>query len=429
MKCAFFTLKNTICSLLFPLVILILPSVHSAQSNELNETNKEFFHNKVRVFLDCDECDFEYISKEISFVDFVRDPQTAQVHIIISHQHTASQGKQYNLSFIGRENFNGQNNSLVFDSYAADSEDTIREGIAGKIKIGLMIYISQTEIADLIEIIYSGQDTDQIEKETYDSWDYWVFNINLTGGLEAEENQKSYSVTGELEARRITENWKIKNDFSYDFEEEVFDDDDEKIISTLREWELNSSAVKSISDHWSIGLFGELHSTTFRNIDLRMDIAPAVEYNFFPWYESSKWLLAVAYSVGLKDYQYLEETIFNKTHETLWFHAATIEMDMVQQWGSIDSEIEVMHLIELENKYSINVNLGLNLRVMEGLSLRLALESESIHNQIYLPKGDASLEEILLKRKQLETTYDINLEIGIRYTFGSIYNNVVNRRL
>ena len=415
--------------LLFHLTVFAVNAISYAQSSDLLKSESGLFNDKVRVFLDCQDCDFEYIQQEISFVDFVRDPQTAQVHVLISYQNTASQGKQYDLNFIGRENYDMQNYHLVFDSYASDSESTIRDGIAGKIKMGLIPYIFQTKIADQIEIGYSAETYGTIDIHTADPWDYWVFNIDLTGGLEAEDNQKSYSVNGALEASRITEKWKIKNDFTYEFEEEIFNDDNQRVISDLREWEINFSIVKSISDHWSMGLFGELHSTTHRNIKIRKDLAPAIEYNFFPWDESTRWLLTLAYYAGVKDYNYFEETIYNKKHEKLLFHATIIEMNMVQQWGSVDSKIEVIHLFQLDNKYSINVNLGLNLRITKGLSLRLALEAESIHDQIYLPKGDATLEEILLKRKQLETSYDVQLEIGLRYTFGSIYNNIVNRRL
>jgi len=48
---------------------------------------------------------------------------------------------------------------------------------------------------------------------------------------------------------------------------------------------------------------------------------------------------------------------------------------------------------------------------------------------VSLPKGDASLEEVLLGKRQLATTYGIYISAGISYSFGSIYNNVVNTRL
>ena len=41
---------------------------------------------------------------------------------------------------------------------------------------------------------------------------------------------------------------------------------------------------------------------------------------------------------------------------------------------------------------------------------------------------ELTLEGILLSRKQLATDYEYNLRVGVRYTFGSIYSNVVNPR-
>jgi hypothetical protein len=51
-----------------------------------------------------------------------------------------------------------------------------------------------------------------------------------------------------------------------------------------------------------------------------------------------------------------------------------------------------------------------------------------IHDQLSLPKEDIATEEILLQRKQLATQYQYWASIGFSYTFGSIYNNIVNPR-
>src|SRR5512140_1890392 len=55
------------------------------------------------VFLDCDRrtCDFEYIKTEITFVNYVLDRQTADVHIIVTRQQTGSGGNEYTLAFMG----------------------------------------------------------------------------------------------------------------------------------------------------------------------------------------------------------------------------------------------------------------------------------------------------------------------------------------
>lgn len=53
---------------------------------------------------------------------------------------------------------------------------------------------------------------------------------------------------------------------------------------------------------------------------------------------------------------------------------------------------------------------------------------ERIHDQLSLPSGGASLDEVLLRIKELETSYDYSFSLGFRYTFGSVYSNVVNPR-
>ncbi len=51
-----------------------------------------------------------------------------------------------------------------------------------------------------------------------------------------------------------------------------------------------------------------------------------------------------------------------------------------------------------------------------------------ISDKLSLPMKDATEEEILLDIRQLATQYDYFASIGLRYTFGSIYSNVVNSR-
>ncbi|MEA2104866.1 MAG: hypothetical protein U9P79_09545 [Candidatus Cloacimonadota bacterium] len=51
-----------------------------------------------------------------------------------------------------------------------------------------------------------------------------------------------------------------------------------------------------------------------------------------------------------------------------------------------------------------------------------------VHDQISLPAGDVTPEELLLKQRELETQYTYWGSIGLTYSFGSIYNNIVNPR-
>lgn len=59
---------------------------------------------------------------------------------------------------------------------------------------------------------------------------------------------------------------------------------------------------------------------------------------------------------------------------------------------------------------------GMSIRLIEGLSLFGSFNAELIQDQLHLPAGDASLDEILLRRRDLATNYEIDASIGFSYT-------------
>ena len=69
-----------------------------------------------------------------------------------------------------------------------------------------------------------------------------------------------------------------------------------------------------------------------------------------------------------------------------------------------------------------------NFRLFKGFSINTLLVANLIHDQLYLGKGDLTVAEVLLQRKQIETSYSYYFSIGINYSFGSMYQNIVNPR-
>jgi hypothetical protein len=70
----------------------------------------------------------------------------------------------------------------------------------------------------------------------------------------------------------------------------------------------------------------------------------------------------------------------------------------------------------------------LSVRIFKGLAWNVRGRFERIHDQLSLPRGETSLDEVLLKRKELATEYDYSISMGLNYTFGSVFSNVVNPR-
>jgi hypothetical protein len=80
------------------------------------------------------------------------------------------------------------------------------------------------------------------------------------------------------------------------------------------------------------------------------------------------------------------------------------------------------------SKYELELFGTVSWKIVKGLSFSVYGGYSKIRNQISLPRGSASLEEVLLQRRQLETGYSYWGGFGISYSFGSIYNNIVNPR-
>ena len=71
----------------------------------------------VRVFLDCQGrafsgCDFDLVRREIAWVDWVRDREDANVHLLVTSTQTGA-GRAFDIQLIGRGRFEGHVTSLT----------------------------------------------------------------------------------------------------------------------------------------------------------------------------------------------------------------------------------------------------------------------------------------------------------------------------
>ena len=80
-------------------------------------------------------------------------------------------------------------------------------------------------------------------------------------------------------------------------------------------------------------------------------------------------------------------------------------------------------------KKRFSLRSDLDLRVFEGLAVRFSGNINLIREQYSLAAVSNSIEELLLQQRQIATDYKTNFSVGLSYTFGSIYNSVINTRL
>ena len=103
-------------------------------------------------------------------------------------------------------------------------------------------------------------------------------------------------------------------------------------------------------------------------------------------------------------------------------------LDLIQPWGEIFIGLEGSHYFHDFSKNMLSLRSNFSLRLTRNLSVNFRLDSRAVHNQLYLPVGNTSVEDLLLKRRKLATEYEFSGRFGFQFTFGSIYNNVVNER-
>jgi len=153
-----------------------------------------------------------------------------------------------------------------------------------------------------------------------------------------------------------------------------------------------------------------------------------LEYNLFPYSQSTRRQFRFLYKAGSKHRRYEETTIHGKDTETLFEESLTLSLESKQPWGTVETALEGSHYFHDFAKNRLELFGQLSLQLFKGVSLELYGSFSLIHDQLSLPQGGATPEEILLRRKQLATQYNYFGSLGLSYTFGSIYNNVVNPR-
>jgi hypothetical protein len=105
-----------------------------------------------------------------------------------------------------------------------------------------------------------------------------------------------------------------------------------------------------------------------------------------------------------------------------------IAFQVQKKWGYINLQLTGSNYFHDFSKNRIELLSGVNLRIFKGLSLQIEGGIAHINDQLNLKKGNISEAERLLQLRELATKYRIEGGLELTYTFGSIYNNVVNPR-
>ena len=385
----------------------------------------------LRVFLDCNRCDFDYLRREIPFVNYVRDRTDAELHILATTQATGSGGMEYVFKFIGLDRFAGVDDELRYLAPPTGTEDERREGYAAVLKLGLVRYVTSTAAADRLHLEYrpDGPAGEGPAGAVVDRWNFWSFRVRGSGSVNGEASNSSRNLSSSVSANRTTEAWKINLNGALNFRTNEFTlNEGETLTDASHDHAVGGIVVKSVGDHWAVAARGRLGSSTFLNQERAARLGAGVEYNVFPYSESSRRQLTVQLTANVNHLKYLERTVYGKEHERVGDAVLLGALDVRQPWGSTGLSLEAATYFHDFGRHRVVAYGEIDVRLFKGLSLTVDGTGSRINDQLYLRAGAASDEEILLRRRQLATSYRYRLAVGVSYTFGSMFNNVVNTR-
>lgn len=387
----------------------------------------------LRVFLDCAQCDFNNLRQDITYINYVRDRRDADVHVLISTQNTASGGREYAMDFMGLGTFADLKQRLTYVSSGSDTEDERRLGISRTFALGLAPFLVRTPQGDRFSLQYqqpAGTTGPVTSTPTADPWNSWIFRLGASTELNGEERESSNRYRTNFSGNRTTDAWKLSFNGNGDFNRRSFTlSDGREVKSSSDNWSLTGSVIKSIGkSHWAALWRTQVRSNTQSNQQLELRTAVGIEWDYFPYADSTRRSMVIQYSTGVSRVSYFERTLFLKDRETLFDHRLAAILALRQPWGTWRASAAYSAFLHDASLYNLDFFADADVRLFRGFSLNIDGSYSRVRDQVYLPAGSATDEEVLLRLRRLETGYRYRMTVGFSFQFGSIYNNVVNPR-
>jgi len=412
------------------ILFLLFVSLLAISQESINDTTTISRENALNIYIDCNGCDQIYFKEHFTIVNYVRDRKESDVHILITEMRTGSGGTEFSLQFIGRNKYKSLIDTIIFSLPTNYTEEEERVSLLKNIQLGLVPYILKTDYANKLVLTINSNMETIAEK---DPWKNWVFKLSANGWGQVQKSYTDFSVNSSIKAQKVTPEIKIESKLSSNYKESkvrLYNDDTLVYSSDTykRSYRFSNLITKSVGEHFGVGGFFNIRSSTYENLELKVNISPAIEYNLFKYSEASSKQLRFLYSVGYIHFNYIDTTIYNKTNEGLFNQELRIMFKYVTDWGSVEASVSGSNYLNDFSLFNFGSFVGTDVRIFKGLSFNFWGGISIPRDQITLKKGSTTAEDALTRQHEMQTDYNLWISAGLSYTFGSIYNNVVNPR-
>lgn len=418
------------CSLVL-IIISLIPLL--AVNQEITGPKNLAMDEALGIFLDCSDCDMDYIKTNLSIVNYVTRRQDADVSLLVTSLMTGSGGMEYTMLLEGKGRFSSLNDTIVFTLPGNSTEEEIRMTMLDNIQLGLVPFLLKTPAKEKLFIVIDQETTGLTIAQKKDPWNDWMFEVSGMGSILGQQSSKNIALSGGLYISKITPDIKFESSNSAGYSQNtlrLFEGDSLVYSSFTEQSSINSRNlfVKSLGDHFGLGAIAGFRKSDYNNLNLQLSAGPAVEYNVFKYSDATSKQLRMIYGIFFERSEYNTMTANGRMHDNMYSQEFHLRYMTIKSWGSIYANAYATNYINDPAQYAFGADATASINVAKGLYLNISGGASYIRNQLSLPQDQASLEEIYLGDRQLETNYSYHLNVGISFRFGSIFNNNVNPR-
>jgi hypothetical protein len=301
------------------------------------------------------------------------------------------------------------------------------------VKVALVPFLHGSEAMSHLDVTYRPPErtsTTGAARGARDKWQGWVFKVGGQGLIEGDDNYATRGGDWSTSANRITEAFKVSISARGSFRRTRFTlSDSSTLVTHSRTWTGRVLAVQSLGDHVSLGMLVESGSSVFENTRGYLRLGPVVEYDLYPYREATQRQIMVRYSVASRSNRYVDTTIYGKLSESRPHHELSISPNIMRPWGSVWGSTVWSQYLDDATKRRLTTNLGIDFRITTGLTVNFYGAYSFIRDQLNIPGIDLTDEQRLLRLRELQSGSYFFTALGLSYTFGSVFSNVVNPRL
>lgn len=387
----------------------------------------------LEIFIDCNnfgaDCYHEYVRQEMSGINFVRDRLDADVHILATSNWNSAGVQTNTLYVIGRNEFAQQTDTLTYSIPQNSTEDEIRKLWVKQIKLAILPLLLKTGLVNSLEINLPKANT---SKEVTDSssskdpYNFWVFQFGLSGSYSGNQVYKDASGNGYFSADRETELSKTNVYLNASEQFTSYKDGQDVYEYDYQQFGVGAAYAKKLNSHVAIGGDVDFNNSIFSNLKAQFSLGPRIEYSIFPYKEFNTRRWVFQYGVEGRRNVYYDTTIYLKTHETFLAQNLSSILSLTQKWGSINLGVFWRNLLHDWSKNNLSFNGALSFRLFKGLNMSVWGNYNFVRNQINIRKGDASIDQLLARNREILSSYNFNSGVGFSYRFGSKFNSAVN---